>query len=184
VSYRQLPAASKERGLPSIGFEMKTPNEVEVTPVPAGETVVRCSERRPDGKTIGELEVAVFKAALIIDRDGILEEKVHAAANDAAAPGARVLAPIPVSLPGASGFRADIEMRGALPYVYVFAMAPHDLGVEGGVLVTVRCATPEWDAADAILKSLRILTRRSKTANDATDAPSVLPMIGRRQNAE
>jgi hypothetical protein len=187
VSYRLAPAASLERGLPSIGFEMKTPNAVEVTPIGGGPTVVRCCERK-GGKTIGELEVTIFKAALIIDRDGILEEKANAAANDAAeasgGPRARVLDPIPVSLPGASGFRADVEMspRNPLPYLYLFAIASHDLGVEGGVLVTVRCATPEWDAANDIMKSLRILTRRSRTANDSDEAPPVLPMIGRRED--
>jgi hypothetical protein len=182
VAYRLAPATSQERGLPSIGFEMKTPDEIEVTPIGGGSTIVRCSERQ-GGKMVGELEVAVVKAALIIDRDGILAEKVNAAANDAAETGGRVLDPVPVSLPGASGFRSDVEMsRSALPFVYLFAMAPHDLGVEGGVLVTVRSATPEWDAGDAILKSLRILTRRSRTANDADEAPPVLPMIGRRED--
>lgn len=182
MSYRQLPAASARRGLPSIGFSIDTPSDVELTPVGGGDTVVRCSERRADGKPVGELEVAVFQAALVIDRDGILEDKVQGAANDVAEQGARVLAPIPVSLPGASGFRADVELhsRVSLPYVYVFAIAPHDLGVDGGVLVTVRCAAPEWAAADAILRSLRILTRHARSANDAGDAPPVFPLLARR----
>src|SRR6476659_3272144 len=116
MAYRQLPTASRR-----IGFEIQTPNEVEIQ---AGD-VVRCSEKRADGETIGELEVSVFHAALVIDRDGILEEKMADAVNSNTEPGARVLPPIPVALPGASGFRADIEVvrpmgsaRPALPYVY------------------------------------------------------------------
>ena len=169
-AYRLSPTTSRQRGLAAIGFELQPPNDVDVQPIDSGETVVRCSERRADGKTVGVLEVAVFRAALLIDRDGILEEKVQAAAGG-------VAAAVPVALPGASGFRADIVARGALPYVYVFAMAPHDLGVDGGVLVTVRCATPDWPAADAIMRSLRILDRRGACANDG-DEPALLPLIG------
>ena len=176
MGYRQLPTASRR-----IGFEIETPNEVIVQ---AGE-VVRCSEQR-DGKTVGELEVSVFHAALVIDRDGILEEKAQSTIERAREPGARVRPAIPVTLPGASGFRADLEVvrpmgvaRAPLPYVYVFAMAPHDLALDGGLVVTVRCATPEWPAAEAILQSLRILARGGKTANDG-DAPPMLPLIGSR----
>jgi hypothetical protein len=158
--YRQLPAGGR-----TIGFELETPSGLELV---AGETAVRVSEHR-DGKPVGELEVAVFHAALVIDRDGILEEKVHEVARAADA-GARVAAAIPVSLPGASGYRADADvvrpgLRTPLPYVHVFALASHDLAANGGVVVTVRCASPEWPAADAILRSLRVLGRR-RTANE------------------
>ena len=151
--------------------------------------VVTCRERRADGETIGELEVSVFHAALVIDRDGILEEKVQSAIDSAKEPGARVLPAIPFSLPGASGYRADLEVvrpmgtaRPPLPYVYVFAMAPNDLALDGGLVVTVRCASPEWPAADAILQSLRILSRRGAVVANDGDAPPMLPMIGRRDD--
>src|SRR5262245_49196188 len=131
-AYRQLPSVYQP-----VGFELSTPIDVEVTTSGA----LRCSERHGD-RTIGQLEVAVFSAALIIDRDGILEEKVRSIADDEHG---RVLATVPVTLRGASGYRIDVERgRGvpALPYVYVFAVAP--LGVNAGVLVTVRSAAPEW----------------------------------------
>src|SRR5256885_142179 len=157
IAFRQLPNARR------VGFVFDPPTDVEVRP---GDGSVHCSQVRGDGRPIGELDVAVFQAALVIDRDGILEEKVHEAAI---AEHGRVTPAIPVSLPGASGYRAEVErVRGALPYVYVFAIAPHDLGVQGGVIVTVRCATPEWPAADAILRSLRILVRGGVTANDGS----------------
>src|SRR3954464_9216117 len=137
MAYRQLPTASRR-----IGFEILTPNEVEIH---SGE-VLRCSERRADGQTIGELEVSVFQAALVIDRDGILEAKMADAVESATEPGARVLPAMPGSLPGASGYRSDIEVvrpmgtaRPLLPYVYIFAMAANDLALDGGLLVTVRC---------------------------------------------
>jgi len=178
MGFRQLPTPARR-----IGFQIETPEEVEVQP---GE-VVRCFERKGD-ETIGELEVSVFHAALVIDRDGILEEKVHDAIARAAEPGARVLPTIPVALPGASGFRADVEFvrpmgtpRPPLPYVYVFAMAPKDLALDGGLVVTVRCASPEWPAADAILRSLRILSRRGVTANDSDDSRPLLPLVGPRE---
>jgi hypothetical protein len=180
MAYRQLPTASRR-----IGFEIETPSEVEVQP--GSGQCVRCSEER-DGKTIGELEVSVFHAALVIDRDGILEEKVASAIDEAREPGARVLPTIPVTLPGASGYRGDLEVvrpmgveRPPLPYVYVFAMAPHDLALDGGLVVTVRCASPEWPAADAILRSLKILSRGGKpAANDSNEARADLPLVGKR----
>jgi hypothetical protein len=183
MSYRQLPTASRR-----IGFEIETPSEVEVLPGTEAGEVVRLRERR-DGKTIGELSVSVFHAALVIDRDGILEEKVQTAIEHAREPGARVLPAIPVTLPGASGFRGDLEVvrpmgtaRPPLPYVYVFAMAPHDLALDGGLIVTVRCASPEWPAADRILRSLKILSRGGKpAANDVDDARPALPMVGPRE---
>ncbi|HEY5925167.1 MAG TPA: hypothetical protein VIV11_25970 [Kofleriaceae bacterium] len=180
MSYRQLPTASRR-----LGFEIETPSEVDVQP---GGEIVRCRERR-DGRTIGELEVSVFHAALVIDRDGILEEKASAAIESAREPGARVLPAVPVELPGASGYRADLEVvrpmgtaRPPLPYVYVFAMAPNDLALDGGLLVTVRSATPDWPAAECILRSLRILSRGGKTANDSEELRVALPLLGRRDD--
>ena len=133
--------------------------------IDAGTTVVRCSEEH-DGKLIGELAVEVFRAALVIDRDGILEEKAHVAAD---AERGRVTPPVPVTLPGASGFRAEVVRKDQLPYVYLFAVAPDDLGVDGGVLVTVRSAKPEWPAANEILRTLRVLGRRATTNRAAND---------------
>lgn len=175
-SYRLIPSASRQRGLPAIGFELLAPGEVELTPVPSGPAIVRCAQRRADGQTIGELEVQVFGAALIIDRDGILEEKARDVAQDATH---AVAATYAVTLPNACGYRADVELRGRvrppLPYVHVFAMAPPD-GVDGGVLVVVRSATPEWPAAEAILRSLRLLTRRGPApANDVVGP--LLPVV-------
>lgn len=178
--YRLPPAASRQRGLPAIGVEMEAPAEVELTPVGKGASIVRCCERGVDGRTVGELEVSLFAAALIIDRDGILEEKARDIAQDTAR--TAVSATFAVTLPNASGYRADVEVRGAerppLPYVHAFAMAPED-GVDGGVIVTVRSARPDWPAADAILRSLKILTRHGTApANDHADGP-LFPVVGK-----
>lgn len=169
-AYRQLPAASRQRGLPSIGFEIVPSEGLEVTPVPSGETLLRCTQTRDDGRRVGELEVTVFSAALVIDRDGILEAKASDNTGGAHA--------VPVMLPGASGYFAETRGDEALPYRYVFAIAPHDLAVDGGVLVTVRSARPDWPAADRMLQSLRIITRHGTApANDvALDAP-ILPFV-------
>jgi hypothetical protein len=168
MAYRQPPTTARR-----IGFEIDPPADVTVQPHGA---TVRCREARADGATVGELVVEVFHAALVIDRDGILEEKVQAAIALAAPPDSQVLQTIPIELHGASGFRADVgparsvasggTAHTALPYVHVLAIAPDDLGVDGGLLVTVRSASPEWPAADKIVASLRILSRRSTQAND------------------
>ncbi len=175
AAYRHALTASRQRGLPLLGLEITAPGGVELTPVASGALVVRCCERRADGRTLGELEVSMFSAALLIDRDGILEEKAREIAEAGNAAG-RVESTVAVSLPGASGYRADVEPScSALPYVHVFAMAP-DLGVDGGIVVIVRSALPEWAAAEAILGSLRFLTRHgmAQVANDETEAHAPL----------
>ena len=153
-------------GYRRISYEVAPPSDVEV--VRAGETT-RCRQQQ-GGATIGELEITLFKAALVIDRDGILEEKVREAIGAEIAAGAHVTEPAQVELAGASGWRVDAEyLRGtkrpALPYVYVFALASDDFGIDAGVLVTVRSASPQWPAADQIVESLKIFGRGTKPAN-------------------
>ena len=179
-AYRQLPAESRRRGLPAIGFEIELPDGLDVTVVHDGAIVVRGREAR-DGRTIGEIEIAMFPAALVIDRDGILEQKASEALEHA---DGRVAPPVAVVLPGASGYRAGAEAIGrerpALPYTYAFAIAPHDLVADGGLLVTLRCARHDWPTAERALCSLQIFTRKP-SANDATRAietTSALPLVG------
>lgn len=145
-------------GYGRIRYEVAPPSGVEV--VRSGETT-RYREAH-GGATIGELEITMFKAALVIDRDGILEEKVRAAI--ASEVGAVVYEPGMIEVPGASGWQISAEyvrgaQRPALPYVYVYALASDDLGIDGGVLVTVRSASPQWPAADQIVESLKIVSR-------------------------
>lgn len=152
-------------GFGRIGYHVATPPRgVEV--VRTGDTT-RCRQEA-GGALIGEIEISVFRAALVIDRDGILEEKVRHAIVDEVAAGAHVLEPMPVEITGASGWRVDAQYRrgsASLPYVHVFALASDDLGVDAGVLVTVRSASPEWSAADQIVQSLKIFTRGANNAN-------------------
>lgn len=158
--FQQPPAVSRQRGLPAIGFQLELPL------APDGEPDCVYCEHRRDGRVVGELSVEVFAAPLIIDRDGILE---------ATASGATGTPAVAVVLPGATGYRAEAVRGGPLPYHYVFAIAPGD-AVDGGVVVTIRCAHPDWPVAEQALRSLRILTRNGiAPAND--DAP-LLPLIG------
>lgn len=127
---------------------------------------------------MGELEVGVFAAALVIDRDGILADKAREVIGRQLR-GNRDATAVAVRLPGASGFRAEAVQHTPLPYVYVFALAPHDLGVDGGVLVTIRSVSPDWPAADHILQSLRILTRNGMAAANAdVEGAPILPVVG------
>jgi hypothetical protein len=148
-SFKQLPAQSRQNGLPPIGFSIVT----ELSRAP--DKTTRFTEHR-DGKVFGELEVEVFAAALIIDRDGILETMASSATHTPA---------VAFDLPNASGYRAEAVKKGELPYLQVLAIALDD-AIDGGVLVTIRCAQPEWPAAEALLRSLQILTRHGPPAND------------------
>ena len=170
-TYRREP-----RGRPAIGFQLEAAREMELRDA----SVFACREVRQDGRTIGEIEIRVFGAALIIDRDGILEEQACAAIRQlGVSAGATAIA---VNLPGAGGFRTTGVVSGPLPYLHVFALAAYDLGVDGGLLVTLRCASPDWAAADHILRSLRIITRSGLAAihEDSDDAP-ILPVVAPRR---
>jgi hypothetical protein len=165
-TYRRPP-----RGQPLIGFQLEAPCEVELR----DGAVLQCREVQQDGREVGELEIRVFAAALIIDRDGLLAKAACDELERRASPPHGAIA-VPVQLTGVSGYRAEAVDRTALPYVYVFAMAPLE-GIDGGVLVTVRSAQPDWPAADHMLGSLRILTRHGvAAAND--DAAVVLHALG------
>jgi hypothetical protein len=181
---RQPPSLAR-----AFGFEIRTPSEVEVQPTNDRDTLVRCRERGPDGAPVGELEVAVFRAPLVIDRDGVLEAKAHEAVR-AALPGSqrvRMQRTTPVSLAGATGYRGAGELvramgasEAGLRYVHAFAIAPEDAGVDGGVLVTVRSATASWPAAEAMLASLRVFGRRGASrgpANDSDEQRIALPIL-------
>jgi hypothetical protein len=155
-TFRQLP----RRGLPAIGYSIET--ELPLLPV---DQSMRCSERR-DGKVIGELAVELFAASLVIDRDGVLSDRARDAVGGE---------PVAITLPGASGYRSEAVVRETLPYRYAFAIA-HDGAIDGGILITIRCARPDWPAAEAMLRSLRVLTRHGTVpAND--DAGPLLPLL-------
>ena len=116
-----------------------------------------CREVRQDGRVVGELEISLFAAALVIDRDGILAEKAVEGLSRLTTLGRGVVAQ-PVALPGANGFRTAAVNSGPLP---------------------IRAAVPDWAAADQVLRSLRVLTRNGRVATniDADDAP-ILPVVG------
>jgi hypothetical protein len=163
------------RGRPALGFQLEVPPELERFEGP----VVACRELRPDGRVAGELEASVFAAPLIIDRDGILADKacevlgrqIGEAAGVATAPA------VAMALPGAAGFRADAVQRTALPYVHVFALAA-DAIVDGGVLITIRSAEPDWPAGEHMMRSLRLLTRGGRIAASAEpDDARLLPLV-------
>lgn len=156
-----------------IGFQLEVPGEVELSDGPT----LTCREVLRDGRTRGELEVSLFVAALVIDREGILAEKACALlAGEATVRGGPTA--VAVALPGASGFRADAVINASLPYRHAFAIAPANLGVDGGVAIIVRCASPDWSAADHMLRSLRILTRTGRIATQAeVDEGPLLPVV-------
>jgi hypothetical protein len=160
-----------------IGFQLDVPHEIELREGP----VLKCREVLQGGRMLGELEVSVFAAALIIDRDGILAEKAREVLGREATLRGDPTA-VAVRLPGAAGFRADAVQNTALPYRHVFAIAPDEV-VDGGVLITIRCASPDWPAADRMLRSLRVLTRSGRVATHAEfDEGPLLPVVTPRRD--
>lgn len=178
--FRQQPSDSRRLGLPPIGFKLRAPERVTIAPASgvAGAPVV-CREVGPDGRLIGEVEIAVFGAGLIIDRDGVLERIATEAAEDTASAGGQVASIMAIVLEsGVSGYRAEVELgnAAALPYHSILALASRDLAVCGGILVTIRAALPAWPAGDVVLDSIRVLTRDGAQNDQAV----MLPVVGRR----
>jgi hypothetical protein len=178
--YRQQPSDSRKLGLPPIGFRLRAPERVTIAPASGVEGApVVGREAGPDERVVGEVEVAVFGAGLIIDRDGVLERIATEAAEETASAGGKVTGVMPVELDsGVSGYRAEVELgaTAALPYQAIYALASRDLAVCGGILVTIRAALPAWPAGDVVLDSIRILTRDGAQNDQAL----ALPVVGRR----
>ncbi len=195
--YRHQPADSRRRGLPAIGFALRAPDRIELIrtePVaPNRATLLICRELDVSGQAIGELEIGAFSAALIVDRDGILEQMVEVEAErtiTAPAAGRREsILPVEYAC-GPSGFRADVVlMRDAggvvkppYPYLTFCALCAPDI-IDAGLFVTIRQARPEWPTGDELLSSLRIVRMGgSWNAVAATnDEMPRLPLLGRRR---
>jgi hypothetical protein len=148
--------------------------------------VVLRAHEQIDGRRVGQLELGVFSADLIIDRDGVLEELVTStAALVLAGPAAgRLLVAGSVAFAaGASGHRMDVVLssdeqgqpRPACPYVTWLALGSDDLALRGGVFATIHSAGPSWDAATRMLDSLRISGLGGNRAAAATRL--ALPLV-------
>jgi hypothetical protein len=165
-----------------MAVRIRIPERVDLATPPTGPHVLVCRE-----PGLGELAVELFAAGLIIDRDGILEQMASDAARHAVvAPAAGdIRGVMPVELAeGPNGYVAEVDLRrderGAppeLPYLDIFVVAPADLAVPGGALVTVRRAGDEWPAGAEMLASLRL----GAQGGAANDMRSAMPVIGRRR---
>ena len=198
--YRHQPAESRRRGLPAIGFSLEIPPALTITttaPIaPDRGTLLTCRELDARGEPIGVLEIGAFSAALIMDRDGILEQVVAVEAERAlAAPasGRRDSVLSVVLDGGAAGYRAEVvllrdasgEAKPRLPYLAFYALGTDDI-VDAGLIVSVRCARPEWLAQDELLSSLHIVRQggawASRQQAPADDEMPHLPLLGRRRS--
>lgn len=196
--YRHQPAESRRRGLPAIGFSIQIPPALTMTttaPIaPDRGTLLTCREQDARGEPLGVLEIGAFSAALIMDRDGILEQVVAVEAERAlAAPASgRRESVLPIELAtGASGYRAEVvllrdasgEAKPRLPYLAFYALATDDI-VDAGLIVSVRCARPEWLAQAELLSTLHIVRQGGAWAAAppaGEDAMPHLPLVGRRR---
>jgi hypothetical protein len=196
--YRHQPADSKRRGLPAIGFSIRVPERLTLaqTPpiAPDRARLVTCRELDRDGLLVGELEIGAFSAALIMDRDGILEQIVTVEADRAlvAPASGRRESVLPMECgAGVSGYRADVVLlrdsngtvKPRVPYLWFCALGTADI-VDAGVFVTCRSTAPEWPAAEEVLATLHIVRQGgswSTVPEAANDEVPQLPMLHRRR---
>ena len=106
----------------------------------------------------------LFPASPLLAPPGTVARDVLSALAEAAAPQAMVDSCDPITLGGISGYRAEAYVRAkdrpALPYIHVVVLAPDDLRVNGGLVITARSQRLEWAAGDSIIASLKVLGRR------------------------
>ena len=194
--YRHQPSDSRRRGLPAIGFALSVPDGLELIrtePIAPNRATLLVVRERAGDPVIGELELGAFSAALIMDRDGILEQMVAVEADRALAPPAsgRRDSVLPIELSsGTSGYRADVVLlrdragvaKPALPYHAFLALGTPDI-VDAGIFVSVRTAKPEWPALDAMLATLRVVRGGGSWAASppVDDDMPHLPLLGRRR---
>jgi hypothetical protein len=196
--FRHQPADSKRRGLPAIGFSICVPERLTLSqspPIaPDRARLVTVRELDRDGLLAGELEIGVFSAALIMDRDGILEQIASVEADRAlAAPASgRRESLLPIDYPGgAAGYRAEVVLlrdgsgtvKPRVPYLWFCALGTPDI-VDAGVFVTARATGPEWPAVEEILQSLHIVRQGGSwgaAPEPANDEIPHLPMLHRRR---
>ncbi len=189
--HRHPASESRSRGLPPIGFQLDVPPGVMIEQIdPAGPdraVVLRAYQRGDDGRLVGELELGVFSASLIIDRAGVLKELVETTAGVALggpAAGKLLGAGNAAFAAGASGYRMDVvltsgaepgEARPSCPYLTWLALVSEDLVLPGGLFATIRSASPTWPAASHMLDSLRISGLAGARA--PLGSPLALPLV-------
>lgn len=164
---RLAPLTAARRGRPPIGFTVDVAAELTVEqPVAANAPFVRGHERE-GARVVGELEIDVFAASLVMDADRALEDVALAALDGLGAGGVvRARAPQHVELEDgvhavrlqADRLREASGARPALPYVTIVALAGPS--VRGGVLVTACAADDRWDAGERAIDSVRVLDQQ------------------------
>lgn len=173
---RLLPSESRRRGRPAIGFDLIVPDGVVQGEGEAqGPVEVSMTEHGEEGRIIATMTIELFSGSLVVDRDGVLHGMVATAAEAAGGALQRIYA---VEYEGgACGFRADIIRadRPELPYQSWIALAPSDLAVQGGALITLATLAPTWHAGTLILHSLRVFSRDGDAR--ARSEPLALPFV-------
>lgn len=183
-------ADSRHRGLPPIGLRLRIPDSIETTPLDATALahggVLAGIERGNDGRWLGAVEIDVFAAGLMIDRERALERLARDAADAMIEPPAtgEVVSCHRLELDsGPSGCRVEVALSrdvGAGRYVTVLALAAADLSVSGGVLLVARMLRDSWPALDELLGTLRIFGRGGETNQNVDEVRLNLPMLGRK----
>lgn len=155
-------ADARRRGLPALGLAFSAPAALTWTPCTDGALLGRGIERGADGAVVGELELALIPAALIMDRDGVLAALAQRAADrlDAA-----LDAIGPCTWPGLAGTVATLVRRdrAALPYLTIHVVTG-DSVVAGAVELIARHAAHSWPVLDDVVASLRVAAKDAQLA--------------------
>jgi hypothetical protein len=166
-AFEVAPPAQRRLGVAPIGFRVDLPEGVVIEPGDPQPAKLRCTERRlATGRPLGQLEIRVFAARLIMDRDGVLLDAARGLAEELFAPprDGWLGATGPVSLPAGEAWRAEARVTRdeagrlpAFPYKTVYALGHPDAVTNAALLIVVQHAEATWAAGDEMLRSVRFL---------------------------
>jgi hypothetical protein len=166
-AFQYAPAEKRRPGVTPVGFRLDVPEGVVIEPSDPKIIQLRATERRAaSGRPLGELEIRVFAARLIMDRDGVMLDAARAAAEELFAPprDGWLGAVGAMTLPAGEAWRAEVRVTRdehgrlpPLPYKTVYALAHPNAVVHAALLIVVAHAEADWPAGQAMLASLSFL---------------------------
>jgi hypothetical protein len=147
--YVHSPTARKRWGIPALGFRLLVPETVQV---------VRADAFHAVEPGVGELDISLQAAALIMDRDGVLEELIDQAVAELTTQNQATLSAIGmVELPGGEAYRAELDLRDGSPlrHVTLLALGHADFMAPAVLFIRIRSRAPDWEAGRSMLETLR-----------------------------
>jgi hypothetical protein len=161
-TFEFTPEAHRKPGKRPAGFRLSVPDRLVVVPCGVlGPQFHALEYRSGSERVLGEIEIQVLSPALIMDRDGVLQEIARNAIE--LITGQKDADLHPINLPASDGWQAELVVTkdragkaSAYPYVSVIALGHPDPMVPFALLIVKRSVQDSWETGNAMLESLEL----------------------------